>query len=206
MIANAYRYQPLLKGTIRLLRLNPQSSDKRLTGSIFHTSLKNPTYIPSQEPETPGSLRHDVSYEAISYHWGRDEAKPFQLTVENSVIGLSDELHAILQTVVHPTEEKVIWVDAICINQVDSNSKEKEEQIRLMPDIYRIAQRVRVHLGRTADHCDLAIQCINDLAKGEYIVGLDEHMLSGLEYKVEEEPKDTEDRQEALRAFWRRPW
>jgi hypothetical protein len=63
------------------------------------------------------------------------------LTLDNSAIGLSDELHAILQTVVHPTQERVIRVDAICINQVDSNSKEKEEQIRLMLDIYRNTQQ-----------------------------------------------------------------
>ena len=60
----------------RLLRLNPQSRNKRLTGSIFHISLKNPTYIPLQDPSVPGHLKHDVPYEAISYTWGRDETKP----------------------------------------------------------------------------------------------------------------------------------
>ena len=125
-MAKDYQYQPLGSKEIRLLRLHAKSSNLTLTGFIFHTPLKNPTYVLADKPGENGQLEHDVPYEAISYHWGRDLAKPFSLILDNgSVVRLSHELHAILQTVVDPTEEKTVWVDAICINQSDNDERSR---------------------------------------------------------------------------------
>jgi hypothetical protein len=112
-----YRDKPLLAGQIRLLRLNSESSNQLLTGSIIHVPLTNPTFH-AEENGNSAYLEHHVVYEAISYHWGRETAKPFELINENTaVIWLSTELHAIFQTVVDPDKQRLVWVDAICINQ-----------------------------------------------------------------------------------------
>jgi hypothetical protein len=206
-MTNDYQYQPLGPKEIRLLRLDPGPGNEDLTGSIFHTTLKNPSYIPSQKPGIPGHLKHDVPYEAVSYHWGRDLAKPFKLVInQGSVIRLSEEIHAILQTVVDPTEEKTVWIDTICINQVDENSKEKEEQIRLMPDIYRIAKRVLVYLGQESDRSDLAIQYINSMA-GDYVTSIPKLPIDKVTGKpFELRTYGSEKESNALHAFWERPW
>lgn len=208
-----YVYRPLLAREIRLLRLDPEGPNQLLTGSIIHIPLTNPIYHP-EENGVSAHLEHHATYEAISYHWARETIKPFQLVIEDTaVIWLSTELHAILQRVVDPDKERLVWVDAICINQVDDNLKEKEEQIRLMPDIYRIAARVQVHLGREADNSKLAIEFINLIAEHvEYfadpteLLGAKEYQLSRAKELGPELPPEDDERWVALRLFWRRPW
>jgi hypothetical protein len=54
---------------------------------------------------------------------------------------------------------RVIWIDAICIDQ--ANEKEKENQIPLMAEIYAKARRVVVWLGEAKDDSDQALEdCI----------------------------------------------
>lgn len=206
-----YVYEPLNPREIRLLRLHPGQPDQQLTGSIVHVPLMNPTYHPKKD-NTGAHLEHPISYDAISYHWGSDPNTPFQLIVaENSVIALTVHLHSVLQRVVQPDKEQVIWVDAICINQVGNDSDEKAQQIRLMPDIYRIAKRVQVHLGPEADNSWLAIEFLENIAKyGEY---LDDTLneLSAKAYELAREkgfvlPGPNDESWKALRAFWQRPW
>jgi heterokaryon incompatibility protein (HET) len=202
-----YQYQPLRSKEIRLLRLHPRSDNQALTGSIFHTRLKNPTRVPAEEPGNQGHLEHDIHYEAISYHWGRDLAKPYKLVIDDgSVLGLSGELHAILHSVAESGEEKAVWVDAICIDQADKNSIEKEEQIRLMPDIYRIAKRVRVHLGQATEDSDVAIQFINKFRDAQMfcLTELPEEKLKKQTLKLM--TYGSEEESSALCAFWERPW
>ena len=153
-----------------------------------------------------------MNYDAISYHWDSDPNTPLQLIVnENSVIGLIVHLHSVLQRVVQPNKEQVIWVDAVCINQVDNNSDEKGQQIRLMPDTYRIAKRVQVHLGPEADNSWLAIELLENIAKyGEYLDDtLNESSAKAYELAREKGfvlPGLNDESWKALRAFRQRPW
>jgi hypothetical protein len=204
-----YMYKSLNPGEIRLLRFHPGQSNQQLSGSIIHFQLKNPVYRPAQG-QVPAHLEYETAYDAISYHWGSDTRTPFQLIVDNSsVIRLTSSLHSVLQRVVMPDTELVIWVDAICINQIDNNSKEKTTQIKLMPDIYRIARRVQIHLGPEADNSALAIELLEHIS--EYSEYLDDVMndRSGLELARERGlklPHPEDERWKASRAFWRRPW
>lgn len=53
-----------------------------------------------------------------------------------------------------------VWVDAICINQADSEVQEKEQQILLMKDIYSQAGRVFIWLGKGTKESDEALTWI----------------------------------------------
>jgi hypothetical protein len=55
-----------------------------------------------------------------------------------------------------PSIERIIWVDAVCINQNDD--PEKKHQIGLMSKIYSQANRVIIWLGEAADDSDLAVE------------------------------------------------
>jgi hypothetical protein len=52
---------------------------------------------------------------------------------------------------------KYVWIDSICINQADLN--ERAQQVTLMGDIYRGAERVLVWLGK-ATHATLLVRTI----------------------------------------------
>lgn len=56
---------------------------------------------------------------------------------------LADALHAFRP----PTRSKVIWVDAVCINQEDR--EEKSKQIPLMGEIFASAKLAHVWLGHS---------------------------------------------------------
>jgi hypothetical protein len=53
---------------------------------------------------------------------------------------------------------RIIWVDAICIDQ--ANEKEKEYQIPLVAEIYAKASRVVVWLGEAEADSDRALEAI----------------------------------------------
>jgi len=79
-----------------------------------------------------------------------------------------------------------MWVDAICINQVDQ--KEKEDQIPLMAEIYAKARRVVVWLGEAGGDSDQALEEIRRAGeKSASLLG-------------------AESSKEAIRQLLERPW
>ncbi|OQO10976.1 hypothetical protein B0A48_05231 [Cryoendolithus antarcticus] len=93
----------------------------------------------------PDATVDEVDYEALSYVWGTS-------TVTCSIIvnGLSGfTIRKNLNQAPHrlrlPDRPRLLWVDAICINQMDP--LEKAFQVAHMDDVYRHAERVLVWLG-----------------------------------------------------------
>jgi hypothetical protein len=58
--------------------------------------------------------------------------------------------------------DRFLWIDAICINQLDQ--QEKEHQIQVMVKNYGLAMRVVVWLGPAADNSDLALDALRHAA------------------------------------------
>jgi hypothetical protein len=54
------------------------------------------------------------------------------------------------------TEVRVVWIDALCINQKDD--LEKAQQVQLMRQIYSLAQNVVIWLGKNDTHVPLALE------------------------------------------------
>jgi hypothetical protein len=206
-----YTYEPLAEGEIRLLKLHPKNSNGPISGSLIHVPLTNPTYCQGPADSEP-YLEHLYPYDAISYTWGTDTRTPFSLVIDqHQLIRVTAHLHYILERIVQPDTSILIWIDAICINQADRDSEEKGQQIRIMPDIYRIAQRVQIHLGPEADDSPLAIKFIEHIA--EYAEYLDESLNASnseayaLALEMGYNPPAEDDRTwNALRSFWSRPW
>ena len=59
--------------------------------------------------------------------------------------------------------ERILWIDAICINQNDKTG-EKEQQIQSMAKIYSKASRVIIWLGKATANSDRAIEAIRSAA------------------------------------------
>ena len=83
-------------------------------------------------------------YEALSYTWGAEDATE-TIELNGQRFKVRTNLYDALHHLRHKTEERVIWVDAICINQKDND--ERSCQVSIMPSIYSRAQKVLIWLG-----------------------------------------------------------
>ncbi|KAK0726165.1 heterokaryon incompatibility protein-domain-containing protein [Lasiosphaeris hirsuta] len=108
-----YKYTRLPEsGYIRLLRLLPGSkANANVQCALFNYNLLN-----------NGHHGADL-YEALSYAWG-DTNKRQSIFIDQCEIQVTYNLHAALLRLRHPFFERVIWADALCINQDDADEKE----------------------------------------------------------------------------------
>ncbi|KAE8450788.1 hypothetical protein EG329_005701 [Mollisiaceae sp. DMI_Dod_QoI] len=122
-----YEHSPLAtKTSIRILELQPGEGTGTLRCKL-HAVERD----------------HALAYEAISYSWGRStdtrviycDGKKLKVTVN-----LRDALWRIRD----PVDVKMLWADAVCINQNDN--AERANQVKQMGSIYMNAVRVLVWL------------------------------------------------------------
>ncbi|KAK0745145.1 heterokaryon incompatibility protein-domain-containing protein [Apiosordaria backusii] len=85
-----------------------------------------------------------ISYEAISYVWGSPERER-DVFINGFLFGVTKSLYEALWYLQLEDEDRVIWVDAICIDQ--KNEVERGHQVRHMGDVYKEAVRVIYWLG-----------------------------------------------------------
>ena len=88
------------------------------------------------------------SYQALSYVWG-DPRNQQKVSVNQQPFLITRNLHKALRRLRDPDAVRMIWVDALCINQEDVI--ERNQQVRLMSDIYKSASEVLIWLG-DAEH------------------------------------------------------
>lgn len=150
--ASPYVYQPLGKLQIRLLNLAPGEESDEIHIRLTHVDL--------------GTDPH-VDYEALSYAWGTSE--PSQCVIVDRDDGSSqflpvrDNLAHALRRIRDTTTTKILWADALCLNQEDKI--EKSHQVPFMAEIYRRAARVIVWLGPERDDSASAMKLLRDLGE-----------------------------------------
>ena len=104
-------------------------------------------------------------YDALSYVWG-SEVDQQAICIDSYTLSVGANLHAALLSLRDPFIERILWIDAICINQNDI--EEKGRQVQSMAKIYAKASRVVVWLGETADDSDQALEAIRKAAEEQY--------------------------------------
>jgi hypothetical protein len=114
---------------IRLLHLQPGAEAEELQCRLIVASLDS-----------------SPSYEALSYRWGRDTSS---VLVDGHKVRISQNLEHALRKMRFSEKERVLWADAICIDQ--SHIVERNEQVALMADIYRKCERCLIWLGKTSE-------------------------------------------------------
>lgn len=102
----------------------------------------------------------DDEYTALSYCWGDEK-----LRKTCTINGVETSVTANLAAVLHQlrAEGKTngsckLWIDAICINQLDTN--EKAHQVGMMGDIYAHAEKTMIWLGESGDDSDLVMDLL----------------------------------------------
>ncbi|KAK3899520.1 heterokaryon incompatibility protein-domain-containing protein [Staphylotrichum tortipilum] len=110
---------------IRLLRILPGRKEIRCTLTT-HPLAANP------------------QYDALSYAWGLDR-RPHAIICDGRRLFVTKSLFHALCQLRRNGQTALLWVDAVCINQVDD--EEKSVQVRIMRQIYESAGEVKVWLG-----------------------------------------------------------
>ncbi|KAK5129002.1 hypothetical protein LTR85_000335 [Meristemomyces frigidus] len=90
------------------------------------------------------SLLHSPVYEAVSYCWG-DANDTTEILLHDWQTAITINLASALRRLRHSTEQRVLWVDAVCIDQ--SDPAERGRQVGTMGDIFSEAVKVNVWLG-----------------------------------------------------------
>ncbi len=121
-------YQPLEPREIRLFILNPGEGEDLLSGRLTCASLDD----------------QSLHYEALSYAWGIDIIRR-PIILHGFWFAVTISLFSALRRLRRPTEPRILWVDALCINQ--QNIQERGGQVSLMGEIYSRCHQCLIWLG-----------------------------------------------------------
>ncbi|GJC78438.1 heterokaryon incompatibility protein 6, OR allele [Colletotrichum liriopes] len=209
-----YQYAAIGERDFRILSLSPGKFDEPLQGELLVRPID--TYIDEaskHEGELPESAD---SYEAISYVWGSEDKPRRIVSPAGAEIAITENLYHCLKRIRLEDRTRLVWADALCINQ--SDDKEKESQIMLMHDIYVSARRVLAYLGEEADGSKEAIELIEKYWR----VSIPNPLNAGARAFVEdllsepvpdaptggeaELPPQGDEKWMAVSRFWNRSW
>lgn len=122
-------YTPLNQAAseVRFLKLLPGRFDEAIHCKLQVCSLNSPP-----------------AYEALSYVWGDASPTKF-VSVDGHLFNATSNLEAALRHLRHRWCPRLLWVDAICINQADNG--EKSYQVSLMGRTYSECSQTVAWLG-----------------------------------------------------------
>ncbi|KAL7626510.1 hypothetical protein AAE478_003282 [Parahypoxylon ruwenzoriense] len=129
-----FQYQPLPARSIRVIKL-----------------------LPARRPEDPlkctiESISLDRAktrqYEALSYVWG-EPTRQWPLDCRGAELLVTKNCHEAMVNLRRRFAPRVLWIDAICINQGgdDEAIEERNGQVKMMGEVYLKAKRVLIWLG-----------------------------------------------------------
>jgi hypothetical protein len=128
----------------RVITLHPGDFDQPLYCTLELLNVNSP-----KEP-----------YEALSYVWGSDHS-PEPLFCDDGFLNITLNLDQALRYLRHVAKRRLIWVDAICINQRDLD--ERARQVEYMRLVYQHASCVIIWLGPGDDQTRAAFQFAREL-------------------------------------------
>lgn len=121
------------------------------------------------------SLRIDEkhrTYEALSYTW-HGQALTKTILCEERLLNVTHSLYEALQALRRSTTSRLLWIDAICINQAEL--QERNHQVSIMRQIYNRAALVISWLGREDEYTATAFQFIGKIIKEHVSAGVSLH-------------------------------
>ncbi|KAK6859582.1 hypothetical protein PG995_003218 [Apiospora arundinis] len=139
-MADTYVYEPLDLSTdsIRLLRLSKGYPLDEIRCELHQSLLSDFEGVP---------------YEALSYTWGDELTNDLlRVHIGDHKVPVTENLFEALCSLRLRNEDRLLWIDALCIDQNDH--REKGHQVGQMSSVYRNAERVLVWLGPSSSAID----------------------------------------------------
>ncbi|KAI1756503.1 heterokaryon incompatibility protein-domain-containing protein [Xylaria castorea] len=143
-----FTYEALSPGQIRLLY--SAVHEDMLVWTLKAVQLHNEG---SQAP---------IAFDALSYTWG-DQSHTFPFICNDQELRIHRNLRDALPYLARRQSSLPIWVDAVCIDQL--NHTEKFAQIRMMHSIYRQATQIWAWLGCGTEYSGDAIRLLPEVGR-----------------------------------------
>lgn len=106
----------------------------------------------------------NISYEALSWRWGNESTDEYAIIIKTKdgerKKRVSYTLGLALKYLRYKTKPRMIWIDALCINQ--ANFDERSSQVAMMDRLYTGASQICVWLGQDDSDSRKAIKFIKD--------------------------------------------
>lgn len=120
----------------------------------------------------------EVSFEALSYVWG-SQFNPLDISLEGRKFWVTRNLESALRHLRLLKKDRILWIDALCINQTDG--PERNLQVQQMSNIYECSYTTLVWLGPGDSSSDIAMQYLADFESNncsmEWIIKDDDFLL-----------------------------
>ena len=97
-------------------------------------------------------------YETISYCWG-DPTITATIYLDKRKSSVPASSVAALRCVRLPHRDRIVWIDAVCINQADLD--ERAQQVAMMADIYSSSNGNLVYLGEEDEYTERVAESIH---------------------------------------------
>lgn len=110
------------------------------------------------------SLDGELQYEALSYVWG-EASDAREIELGESPVPVTANLFSALRRLRLHDQTRILWVDALCINQPDL--QERASQVSRMDQIYGRASQVIVWLGEGWQGSNIAMDFLRSLGEDE---------------------------------------
>ncbi len=136
------------KRQVRLLRILPDSTEEC------------PNFEMSVHPLADG-----LRYTALSYAWGVGSGQ-HAIRVNGIGLCIMPNLLTALRSFHERKVDCYLWADAICINQRDE--EEKQTQVGLMGEVFRLAERTVIWLGPASADSDSAMDLVANLEAWDF--------------------------------------
>ncbi|KAI1344015.1 heterokaryon incompatibility protein-domain-containing protein [Xylariaceae sp. FL0016] len=200
-----FKYHKLssMKRRIRLLRLKPGGLlNPEITCELFEVQYDRNNIARDVSEQTSSSSSSDsdddakgrpIEYEALSWCWG-DSTKDCGIRLEGKKdrrLAVTRDLALALKYLRLTHKDRILWIDALCINQADH--EERNHQVQMMSRIYHCAEQTCIWLGEDNDDSATAISFIHDIMKLEN--------FDAMSSNRENAPK-----WQSLLLFMQRPW
>ena len=142
-----FHYRPLQEDEedIRLLVIYPTDTSR---SSIVRCSLIHVSLAREPRPE----------YEAISYCWGPTKARTC-IILDGLFFTVPVAADRVLRRMRDTSKERIVWIDAICINQYDYD--ERGSQVAIVGNVYRSTIRNLVYLDEDDDKMRNALRSVH---------------------------------------------
>ena len=154
----------------RLVKLFKGESEDPIRCWLFHSPINE--------------IRAGITFEALSYTWGSDK-KTQEISLNECCMPVTENLHEALHYLRSTTLDRILWIDAICIDQ--GNSKERLHQVTYMGDIYKAADSVIIWLGPAADNSDSLFRCLQQVCEG--VTDSSDDLRQTLRFRIEHDPE-----------------
>ena len=139
------------------------------------------------------SLNDNPAFEALSYAWG-DPTLVESILLDDQEFKVTLSAWSALKALRYDDRHRVLWIDAICINQ--DNLEERTAQLKLMGMIYQKASSVRVWLGSADDGDNDAVSILKSMASTQGV-------QDTLGYS---KPDGKRNRMDQVQRFFARSW